>query len=157
MFLDDNEGMTKHILMAGLLVATLSGCASMATKWHGISYGDSKEDVISRMGDPEAFTMEGDREVLGWQMDAFATCAVKLSKEGKVEDKTCKDDSEARARDQRARYQAAMMYLQMQSAQPRPVYTPPPIQPYQMQAIPIRQTTHCTSYWIGNQRNTDCN
>lgn len=99
------------------------------------------------MGEPITFYEKDGKNILVWQMDAFASCSVVLGDGGNVEAKSCYDNIEARSNAQAMALQYYMRRQQSQQDQPHqvPIYQP---------ARPVQ--TSCRSYGLGHEIQTNC-
>lgn len=143
---------TRSVWALGLSIAlALSGCASMETKWKRVTYGQTLDEVMDIMGNPDAFQHKDGKNSYAWAINAYQACGADFGSDGRVESKNCKVDESARARQEAAQQQAAMMYMQMRAQQTQPSFTP--VQSYQPKQ---NLRTNCQTRWVGGTAYSDC-
>lgn len=145
--------MAKHALFIVLLLA-VSGCSSpsLRKQWREVSEGQDRDSVIEVMGKPDEFYKDGGQDILVWRMDRFEKCAAMMTKDGKVQGKSCKDNPDARAKADAASDAAMAQYMMMRgmqqpSSQPMRIYSP--TRPTQTQCTGSGNQVNCTSRQTG--------
>lgn len=152
--------MKKSILVLVGATCVLSGCATPRSRWALVDAGQTRDQVIGIMEarPDEIMKKPGtNQDVLAWGVDAFEMCAVLLDADGRVQEKRCKDNPQARAEAESSRAQAMQAYLQRQHERSMQENAQrDESQRVYMNSFRNPVSTDCTTNYYGGQAHTNC-
>lgn len=148
----------RYVLLI-VMIAGLSGCASLAERWQKVDYGQTTDQVKGIMGKPDAI-MKGDSkdvsQIYAWRVNPFTQCNASFDNDGKVSEQECSTNDAARSRYQ----ESQMTYYQnmMRNNQQMQQTNYNSMQNFQntlMRNRPVQ--TNCTTNMIGGTAHSNCN